>query len=108
MKLITIVLFVILIVIAWAFFSLAKKYKKSTVYYVTLGLVSFIFIFLLNAFIYSLFTVVSDYISLDNHRIVAILMGIFSVFILYIKLEKRWLKNYKTEAEKEINEIGKE
>ncbi|MFY7671461.1 hypothetical protein ACOSP6_10305 [Tenacibaculum sp. MEBiC06402] len=108
MNLTSVLLVIILITISWAFYSLAKKYKKSTVLYVFLGLGTFILVVLLNAMLYVFSHFVSSNIGRATHRLVAFFVGVFVVVLIHYLLEKKWLKKMNIDAEEAIDEIGKE
>lgn len=108
MNLTSVLLVIILITIGWAYYSLAKKYNRSTLLYMLLGIGVFIIIVLLNALLYTFFEFISRNINIETHRLMAFLLGVLVVFIIHFVLEKKWLKHKNVDAEKAIDEIGKD
>lgn len=102
--------FLILIIIATignSFFNLTKKYNKSKIGYVSLGIVSFIIGMFFYFFMYWLFI---DYLFQLNryiHEFISFAIGVmFSIGLHYV-LEKKWKKQKNVEAEEAIKKIGK-
>lgn len=108
MNLTSVLLLIILITIGWAYHSLAKRYKRSTILHMLLGVGTFIFVVLLNALLYTFFEFISNNIDKATHRYIAFFLGILVAVLIHYALEKKWLKEKNIEAEEAIEEIGKD
>ncbi|MCH2032113.1 MAG: hypothetical protein MK202_01220 [Tenacibaculum sp.] len=108
MNLTSVLLVIILITIAWSYYNLANKYNRSRVGYMLLGLGSYIVVVFLNALSYVFLEIISNNIGRSTHRLLSFLIGVLVVILIHFWLEKKWLKKVNVDANKAIDEIGKE
>ncbi|CAL2093702.1 hypothetical protein [Tenacibaculum sp. 190524A05c] len=99
---------IIVITIGWAYYSLAKKYKKNTILYSIVGVICFLFVMISYVFICAFLDGFEEKVMNPYHKFISFIVGVLVSFFLHLHLEKECKKENNIEAEKAIDEIGKD
>jgi len=99
---------IIIFTVGWAFFNLAKKYKKNVYGYTILGVVVFVSGVLIYILLYILLMHYLMNLSRYIHEYLSFAIGVVTSISTHYMLEKKWKKMQDVDAEEAIDEIGKD